>query len=139
MKDPIRRCFLGLLRKPATLSRLKPIWRDKNISPASKAKLVRTLLVHVTTCLQACENWTLTTELERRIQALEMRCYRKLLGITYKQHVTDEEVRNKIQDEIGKHDDLLSIVKKHKLTWYGHISRACGMANTILQGAVKGT
>ena len=31
--------------------------------------------------LYACESWTLTSELQRRIQAMEMRCYRKILHI----------------------------------------------------------
>ena len=37
------------------------------------------------------ESWTLTAELQRRIQAMEMRCYRKILHISYKDHVTNEE------------------------------------------------
>ena len=61
----------------AALSRLKIIWRDKNISLASKVKMIRTLIL--STFLYACESWTLTAEIERRIQALEMRCYRRLL------------------------------------------------------------
>ena len=120
----------------AALSRPKIIWRDKNISLASKVKLMRTLIL--STFLYACESWTLTAEIERRIQALEMRCYRRLLNISYKDHLTNEEVRNRIQNAIGVHDDLLTMVKKRKLRWYGHISRASGMAKTILQGTVKG-
>ena len=120
----------------AALSRLKIIWRDKNISLASKVKLMRTLIL--STFLYACESWTLTAEIERRIQALEMRCYRRLLNISYKDHVTNEEVRSRIQNAIGVHDDLLTMVKKRKLRWYGHISRSSGMAKTILQGTVKG-
>ena len=120
----------------AALSRLKIIWRDKNISLASKVKLMRTLIL--STFLYACESWTLTAEIVRRIQALEMRCYRRLLNISYKDHVTNEEVRNRIQNAIGVHDDLLTMVKKRKLRWYGHISRPSGMAKTILQGTVKG-
>ena len=119
----------------AALSRLKIIWRDKNISLASKVKLMRTLIFSI--FLYACESWTLTAEIERRVQALEMRCYRRLLNISYKDHVTKEEVRNRIQNAIGVHDDLL-MVKKRKLRWYGHISRSSGMAKTILQGTVKG-
>ena len=38
-----------------------------------------------------------------------------------KDHVTNEEVRNKIQDAIGKHDGLLSIATKHKTRWRGHV------------------
>ena len=65
--------------------------------------------------LYACESWTLTAELQRRIQAMEMRCYRKILHISYKDHVTNEEVRAKIQLAIGPHKDLLRIVKRRKL------------------------
>ena len=60
------------------LSRLKIIWRDKNISLASKDKLMRTIILF--TFLYACESWILTAEIETRIQALEMRCYRRLLN-----------------------------------------------------------
>ena len=120
----------------AALSRLKIIWRDKNILLASKVKLMWTLIL--STFLYACESWTLTAEIERRIQALEMRCYRRLLNISYKDHATNEEVCNRIQNATGVHDDLLTIAKKRKLRWYGHISRSSGMAKTILQRTVKG-
>ena len=37
--------------------------------------------------LYACESWTLTAELHRRIKAMEIRGYRKILRISYKDHV----------------------------------------------------
>ena len=118
----------------AALFRLKIIWRNKNISLASKVKLMRTLIL--STFLYACESWTLTAEIERKILALEMKRYRRLLNISYKDHVTNKEVRNRIQNAIGVHDDLTT-VKKWKLSWYGHISGSSGMAKTILQGTMK--
>ena len=75
---------------------------------------------------------------QKRIRAMEMRCYRNILRISYKDHVTNEEVRAKIQQAIGPHEDLLTIVKRRKLQWYGHVSRSSGLAKTILQGTVKG-
>ena len=51
----------------------------------------------------------------------------------------NQEVRNKIQDTIGKNDGLLSIVKKCKLRWNSHISRVSAMTRTVLQGTVNGT
>ena len=120
----------------AALAKLKPIWKDKNISLASKVRLLRSLVM--STLLYACETWTLTAELQKRIQSMEMRCYRRLMGISYTQHVTNEEVRQKISQAIGPHDDLLSIVIKRKLRWYGHITRSSGLAKTILQGTVQG-
>ena len=88
--------------------------------------------------MYACESWTLRAELQRRIQAMEMRCYRKILHISCKDHVTNEKVRAKIQQAIGLHEDLLTIVKRRKLQWYGHVSRSSGLVKTILQGTVKG-
>ena len=61
-----------------------------------------------------------------------------LLCISYKDYVTNEEVRAKIQQAIGPHEDRLIIVKRHKLKWYGHVSRSLGLAKTILQGTVNG-
>ena len=55
-----------------------------------------------------------------------------------KNHVTNEEVRAKIQPAIRSHEDLLTIVKRRKLQWYGHVSRSSGLAKTTLQGTVKG-
>ena len=72
------------------------------------------------------------------MQAMEMRCYRKILHISYKDDVTNEEVRAKIQQAIGPHEDLLTIVKRCKLQWYGQVSRSSGLAKTNLQGTVKG-
>ena len=68
---------------------------------------------------------------------MEMRCYRKILLISYKDHVTNEEVRTKIQQAIRPREDL-TIVWRCKLQWYGHISCSSGLAKTILQGTVKG-
>ena len=78
--------------------------------------------------LYACESWTLTAELKRRS---------KILHISYKDRVTNEKVRAKIQQAIGPHEDPLTIVKKRKLQWYGHVSRSSGLAKSILQGTVK--
>ena len=90
--------------------------------------------------LYACESWTLTVtaELQRKLQAMEMRCYLKILCISFKDHVTNEELRAKIQQAIRPHEDLLTILKRCKLQWYGYVSRSSSPAKTIFQGTVKG-
>ena len=75
---------------------------------------------------------------EKKPQTFEIRCYRRLLNISYKDHVTNEEVRRKIKAAIGEYDELLTLVKKRKLRWFGHVSRSSGLSKTILQGTVKG-
>ena len=88
----------------AALTRLKPVWSDRSISLRSTIRLMRSLVTAIFLC--ACESWTLTAELQRRIQAMEMRCYRKLLHISHKGHVINEEVHTKIQQAIRPHEDL---------------------------------
>ena len=51
---------------------------------------------------------------------------------------TIEEVRRKIKAAIGEYDELLTLVKKRKLRWFGRVSMSSGLAKTILQGTVKG-
>ena len=95
------------------LTRLTPVWNDKSISVSSKIRLMRSLFTSI--FLYACESWTHTAEFQRRIQAFEMRCYRKLLCILNKDHVTNGEVRDKIQQTVGPQEDLLTIAKRRKL------------------------
>merc|ERR1712121_379458 len=88
--------------------------------------------------LYACETWTLTADLEKRIQAMEMRCYRRLLDISYRDHVTNAEIRDKILQAIGPYEGLLTTVRKRKLKWFGHVTRGEGLAKTVIQGTVEG-
>ena len=128
--------LLMIAQATVALTKLEPIWKDNNTSFGSQVKLMRSLVFSI--FLYACESWTLTAELEKRTQAFEMRCYRRLLNISYKDHVTNEEVHRKIQAAIGEYDELLTLVKKWKRRWFGHVSKYSGSAKTILQGTVKG-
>ena len=55
----------------AALTRLKPVWNDRSISLSFKIRLMRSLVTSI--FLYACDSWTLTAELQRRIQDMEMR------------------------------------------------------------------
>ena len=60
-----------------------------------------------------------------------------LLDISYKDHVTNEEVHRKIIAATGEYDDLLSLVRKQKLRQFGHVSRLSGLAKAIQKGSVN--
>ena len=72
------------------------------------------------------------------MQAFEMRCYRRLSNISYKDLIINEEVRRKIRAAIGKCDECLTLVKKGKLRWFGHVTRSSGLAKTIVEGTLNG-
>ena len=137
------------------MTRLKPVWIDKIISLSCKIQLMRSLVTSIFLYARSRApkknashgNDVLpqdTTHLKqrpcykRRMQAMEMTCYRKILHISNKDHVTNKEVCAKIQQAIGPQEDLLTIVKRRKLQWYGHVSCSSDLAKTILQGTVKG-
>ena len=67
-----------------------------------------------------------------------MRCFRKLPSISYRDHITNEEVKARIENSIGPFEDLLTAVKRRKLMWHWHVTRSSGLAKTILQGTVQG-
>ena len=60
-----------------------------------------------------------------------MRCYRKTLHISYKKTY---EVRAKVKKAIRSRENLLTIVKRRQLQWYGHVSRSSGLAKNHLAG-----
>ena len=92
------------------LIKLKPVRRDDKISLKSKVKPCNSIYLY------ACESWTLTAELEKITQTFEMRCYQILLDLLYKDHVSIEEVRRKIQTAIGEYDELLTLVQTQRLS-----------------------
>ena len=120
----------------AALTKVKIIWDDKNIDLSSTLRLLRSLVLSI--FLYSCETWKLTAEIERKIQTVEMRSFSRLLAISYKDHITNEEARSRIRKAIGPYEELLSTVKRRKMKWYGHVTRASGLAKTVLQGNVRG-
>ena len=120
-----------IAKTTAALTRLKPVWIDKEcflqLQDTTDALACH---IHLPVCL-----WIMDPHRRapKKNTNMEMRCYRKILHISYKDHVTNEEIRAKIQQAIGPHEALLTIVKRRKLQWYGHVSRSSGLAETILQ------
>ena len=128
------RARLGLAS--SAMTKLDKIWKSNTISFPVKMKLYRSLVVSI--LLYGCESWTLTADTERRVQAFEHKCYRKLLRISYRDHKTNEHVRQQVTIHAGKQEPLLAIVKRRKLAWYGHVSRHSTLTKAILQGTVEG-
>ena len=88
------------------MTKLKVIWNDKNIAISSMIRLLRSLALSI--FLYACETWTIAADIERKIHTPEMRCFRKLLGISYRDHITNEEMKARIGNAIGPYEDLLA-------------------------------
>lgn len=69
-----------------------------------------------------------------------MKTFRRLLGITWKEKKTNEyvwnQVKEKLQDE--KMENIVDVLKRRKLTFFGHHIRANRILKTLIQGKVEG-
>ena len=103
------KCYPELLKQWQHLPDKKNICKDKNTRIQHKIRLVRALVI--TIFLYACETWTLTAELQRRIQSLEFGS-RKILGISYKDRITNEFVWKTTIKHTGPYEYLTVSVKR---------------------------
>ena len=120
----------------ASMAKLNKIWSSKDVSFSTKVKLYKTLVL--STLLYGCESWTLTADSTKRIQAFKNKCYRRMLGISWMDRKTNEFVQRGIKVRAGQQENLLGIVKRRKLAWFGHFSRHNSLAKTVLQGTLEG-
>ena len=67
-----------------------------------------------------------------------MRCLRRILNISYRDRISNIEIRNRVTKEIGPHSELLAMVITKKLRWFGFVIRSNSMSKTILQGSIEG-
>jgi len=112
--------------------RLRPVLADRRLSVQVK---IRVLKVFVwSTLMYACESWTLTAETHRNIEAAEMWFYRRMLRISYVDHVTNEEVLRRMGIQRG----LLRAIQKRQLEFLGHAIRKEGIENLSLSGMFEG-
>eukprot|EP00795_Rhopilema_esculentum_P007413 gene7414-13169_t len=69
---------------------------------------------------------------------VRINCLRRVLGITWKQKITNVEVEQRIRQLIGNYGPLLVTARRRKLQWFGHITRQNGtLAHDIMHGAVE--
>jgi len=61
------------------------IWKDRNIKTATKVKVMKSMVWAV--FQYGVERWTLKKSDRNRIEALEMWCWRKMLSISWQEHL----------------------------------------------------
>ena len=114
--------------------KLTKIWKNKSISNDTKLRLMKALVWPVAT--YGCEAWTLKKEEERRIQAFENKCIRKLLRIPWTKMMSNERVYT----STGARKELLAHTKTRKLRYFGHIMRQPhdNIESSLMTGLVEG-
>ena len=106
-------------------------WKSQSIS--LKLKVLKTCIFPVAT--YGCEAWTLTKLDEKKITAFEMKCYRKILRIPW----TARRTNKSVLEELDMTDcELLNLIKKQKLAYFGHVCRHDTLEKVCLSGMLEG-
>lgn len=119
----------------STFIKLRSLLCCSDLSLGTKMRIVRCYVLPV--LLYGVEAWTLTQATEKRIEAFEMWIYRRILKISYVDHVTNIEVLQRMTKE----KEVLNLVKQRKLEYLGHVMRneeKYRVLQLVMQGKVFG-
>ena len=88
-----------------------------------------------TVVMYGCESWTVKKAEHRRIDAFELRCWRRLLRDPW----TARRSNQSILKEISPGCSLEGLMLKLKLQYFGHLTRRAGsFEKTLMLGKIEG-
>ena len=107
-----------------------------NKGPGIKGKKCPYQGAIVPTALYGTEAWGMSSAERRKVNVLEMKCLRSLVGVSRMDRVTNEEVRRRAEIE----RELASRADQRVLRWFGHVERMVGyrMTRRVLMAEVSG-
>ena len=100
----------------AIFQRLQSVWTTSKIRTATKLKFYNTIVIP--TAIYASETWKFTTKITQKLDAFHQRCLRKILGITYHDRITNDEILHRSGSK-----RLQDIVTERRMQLAGHILR----------------
>ena len=106
-----RRLLLG--RK--VMTNLDSILESRNITLSTKVRLVKAMVSPV--IMYGCESWTVKNAERQKMDAFELRCFRRLSGV----HWTARRSNQSILKEISPRCSLEGLMLKLKLQYFGHL------------------
>ena len=85
--------------------------------------------------IYGCEAWTISKTVEKKITSFKMKCYRKILRISW----TERKTNASVLEQLGvKAPQLLHLIKKQKISYFGHIKRHNTLEKLFLEGTCEG-
>ena len=115
------------------MTNLESILKSRDITLSTKVRLVKAMVFPVV--MYGCESWTVKKVERRRIDAFELRCWRRLLRVPW----TARRFNQSILKEISPGISLEGIMLKLKLQYFSHlIRRVDSLEKTVMLGGIGG-
>ena len=112
---------------------LDSILKSRDITLPTKVPLVKAMVFPVV--MYGCESWTIKKAQHQRIDAFELRCWRRLLRVPW----TERRSNQSILKEISARCSLEGLMLKLKLQYFGHLmGRADSLEKTLMLGRIGG-
>ena len=111
---------------------MKNLLTNNRISAQTRTRALKTYVW--STLMYGSESWTMTEEIKHRLRAVEMWFYRRMLRISWRDRVTNEEVMARM----GVQRALVKEIRKRQLDFIGHIIRREQLEHLCLTGRIEG-
>ena len=113
------KCITEIKKRIATakdaFKKLSLILKNRNISMTTKFRVLKTYVW--STLTYGCECWTITSDIERKIEAAEMWFIRRMLRISW----TENKLNVNVLREGNVQRSLLKTIRKRQMEFLGHV------------------
>ena len=122
-----------LLLERKVMANLDSIFKSRDITLSMKVHLLKAMVFPVV--MHGCENWTVKKVEYRRIDAFELWCWRRLLGVPWTARRSNQSILKEISPEYA----LEGLMLKLKLQYFGHLmQRADSLEKSLMLGKIEG-
>ena len=98
----------------------------------TKVHLVKAMVFPVV--MYGCDSWTIKKAEHQRIDTFELRCWRRLLRVSWAAKRSNQSILK----EISPGCSLAGLMLKLKLQYFGHFRRADSFEKTLMLGKIEG-
>ena len=114
------------------MTNLDSIFKSRDITLPTKVCLIKAMVYPVV--MYGCESWTIKKAEHQRIDAFELRYWRRLLRVPW----TARRSSQSILKEISPGCSLEGMMLKLKLQYFGHLMRVDSLEKTVIPGGIGG-
>ena len=115
------------------MTNIDSIFKVRVITLPTKVRLVKAMVFPVV--MYGCESWTVKKAERRRIDALELWCWRRLLRVPWPARRSNQSILK----EINPGCSLEGMMLKLKLQYFGHLMRRVdSLEKTLILGGIGG-
>ena len=103
-----------------------------DISIETRIRVIKTYIWAI--LLYGYETWTINKDMERKLEAFEVWCWRRMMRVSW----TERRTNDSIFEEIGKERELLRTIRRRQMRFLGHVMRREQLENLSLTGRISG-